>query len=237
MLSFSPCQHRASPWSTPCPHCERIERHRHLRRTNPFIPGKKTPGCEHRGPGQFLPCEQCNPMDYERYVLRRNSREDPITAEQFADDDERIMRAIHEERILRRTPTQISWCLRCGRNICSGDCDSTLFEKEAAMLRGDTPVATSAEEGYSSSETIRPRGILYSPALVRKIETRTRAVQTRRTRIRNRATQTEAEAIPLHAPPPAQRIIYIRKKTMWHLKPTVASVVSVAWNGTYAILW
>ena len=30
---------------------------------------------------------------------------------------------------------------------------------------------------------------------------------------------------------------YIRKKTMWPLKPTVASVVSVTWNGTYGILW
>ena len=107
---------------------------------------------------------------------------------------------------MRRTPTQISWCLHCGRNICSGDCDSTLFEKEAASLRGDTPKAALAEEGYSSSETVRPRDVLYSPALVRKIETRSKAIQTRRSRTRNRATQTEAEAIPLHAPPPVRRI-------------------------------
>ena len=148
-------------------------------------------------------------MEYERYVLRRNSREDPIIAEQFMIDDERIMGAIHAERILRSTLTQISWCLRCGWNICSGDCNSILFEKEAAILRGDTPVAAPAEEGYSSSETIRPREILYSPALVRKIETRTKAIQTRRTRTRNRATQTEAEAIPLHASYPVQRTVYL----------------------------
>ena len=35
----------------------------------------------------------------------------------------------------------------------------------------------------------------------------------------------------------ANRADTIRKKTMWRLKPTVASVVSVAWNGTYGILW
>ena len=144
-------------------------------------------------------------MDYEHHVLRRNSHKDPITIEQFMIDDERITRAIHEERILRRTPTQISW----SRKICSGDCDSTLFEIEAATLRGDTPVATLTEEGYSASETIRPRVILYSPALVRKIEPGTKAIQTRRTRTRNRATQTEAEAIPLYAPSSVKRIVHL----------------------------
>ena len=119
------------------------------------------------------------------------------------------MRAINEERILRRSPTQISWCVRCVQETCSGNCDSVLFETEAATLRGDTPVAAPVEEGYSSSETVRAREVLYSPALLRKIETRTKAIQTRRSQTRNRATQTEAEAIPPHALPSVRRIAYL----------------------------
>ena len=74
--------------------------------------------------------------------------------------------------------------------------------------RGDTPLAAPIEEGYSSSETLRPaqREILYSPALMRKIQTRNAAIQTRRARTRDKGTQTEAEALLLRdQPPPAAR--------------------------------
>ena len=71
------------------------------------------------------------------------------------------------------------------------------YENEASALRGETPKAASAEEGYSSSETIR-REVLYSPTLALKMKNK--ATQTRRPRVRNRATQTEAEAIPLQNP-------------------------------------
>ena len=57
---YPPCQHRANAWETPCPECEKIEKHRFLRRTNPFLLSGLSPACEHRGPGPFLlECSQC----------------------------------------------------------------------------------------------------------------------------------------------------------------------------------
>ena len=76
--SFPPCQHRSLPHAVPCPDCERIERHQYLRRTNPFIPGKKTSACEHRGLGQFLPAANATPwntsaMSYAEIVAKTRS--------------------------------------------------------------------------------------------------------------------------------------------------------------------
>ena len=74
-------------------------------------------------------------------------------------------------------------------------------------------MATPVEEGYSSSETLRPerRQVLYSPGLQRRHETRNTAIQTRKPWVQNRATQTEAEALPLLTPAPirVQRIIHL----------------------------
>ena len=79
------------------------------------------------------------------------------------------------------------------------------------MLRGETPRAASLEEGYSSSETIRAekREVLYSPALVRKIENRNKAIRTKRSRRQSRATQTETEVILLHASRRVIRAVYL----------------------------
>ena len=168
--SFPPGQHQALTYSIPCQHWEQIERHRFLRRMHPFIPGGIAPTCEHCGAGDFLRCEKFQPEDYEQYVLRRNSHEDPISTRQFEIDDERIMRGINKERMLLRSPTQTSWCIPGSQGICLGYYNSALFETEAVTLRGDTPVAAPVEEGYFSSETMRAREVLYSPALVRKLQ-------------------------------------------------------------------
>ena len=131
-----------------------------------------------------------------------------VTTRRFAAYDAEIEQAVREGRIFQWQPTQITWCTHSQRELCAGDCSSTAFEVEAATLRGDTPRAAPVEEGYSSSETIRPerRQVLYSPALQRRHEVKNAAIQTRRHRVDNKGTQTEAEALPLLAPaPPALR--------------------------------
>ena len=111
----------------------------------------------------------------------------------------------------RRQPTQITWCAHCRQENCVSNCSTTAFEDEAAKLRGDTPKAAPIEEGYSSSETLHQgrREILYSPALARKMQTRNTAVPTRRPRVKSQATQTEAEALPLHVSPLGPRMVYL----------------------------
>ena len=158
-----------------------------------------------------MPCDSCQEEEYDQYVRCRLLAENaaPFPANHFAAYELEVEKAEKEKRIFQRRPTPITWCTHCKQNYCTEDCGTTRFDREADTLRGDTPIAAPAEEGYSSSETVRPRGILYSPALVRKIETRNKAVQTRKSRTRNRATQTEAEAIPLRAPPHATRVIYL----------------------------
>ena len=151
-----------------------------------------------KGPGYFcLACPQCQEEKYEQYVTRRLAAEnrEPFPTDPYANYKTEVQKAVEEKRILRPHPTPITWCIRCNQERCKEGCGSALFEREPATLRSETPVAAPAEEGYSSSETIWPRGVLYSTALVRKIETRNKAVQTGRPRTRNRATQTEAEAL------------------------------------------
>ena len=180
--SYPPCQHRARPQPVPCPHCEASALHRKLRQTLTL----------HHGP-------------------RPNHPPRPVATRRFAAYDAEAERAVREGRIFQRLPTQITWCSHCQREYCAGDCSSTAFEIEAANLRGDTPRAAPAEEGYSSSETLRPeRGqVLYSPALQRRHEVRNAAIQTRKPRVQNKATQTEAEALLLPTPAPiaVQRIV------------------------------
>ena len=158
----------------------------------------------------FLSMPQCQEEKYEQYVTRRLAAEnrEPFPTDRYANYEAEVQKAGEKKRILRRQPTPITWCIRCNQERCKEGCGSGLFEREAATLRGDTPVAAPAEEGYSSSETIRPRGVLYSTALVQKIETRNKAVQTGRPRTRNKATQTEAEALPLQNRPfPSVRLL------------------------------
>ena len=123
----------------------------------------------------------------------------PVATRRFTAYDAEAGRAVQEGRIFQRQPTQITWCTHCQREYCAGDCSSTAFENEAAILRGDTPRAAPAEEGYSSSETLRPgrREVLYSPALQRRHEVRNAAGQTKKPRVQSKATQTEAEALTL----------------------------------------
>ena len=182
--SYPPCKHRSRTWTTPCPHCEADALHRKLRQTLTL----------HHGP-------------------RPNQPPRPVATRRFAAYDAEVETAVREGRIFQRQPTQITWCTYCQREYCAGDCSSTAFENEAATLRGDTPKAAPAEAGYSSSETLRPerRQVLYSPALQRRHEAKNAAIQTRKPRVQNRATQTEAEALPLLTPAPLalQRIIHL----------------------------
>ena len=142
---------------------------------------------------------------------RPNQPPRPVTTRRFAAYDAEAEQAVREGRIFKRQPTQITWCTHCQREYCAGDCSSTAFEKLAATLRGDTPTAAPVEEGYSSSEKLRPerRQVLYSPALQRRHKVKNAAIQTRKPRVQSRATQTEAEALPLPTPAPLalQRII------------------------------
>ena len=144
---------------------------------------------------------------------RPNHPPQPVATRRFAAYDAEAERAVREGRIFQWQPTQITWCSHCQREYCASDCSSTAFEIEAANLHGETPRAAPAEEGYSSSETLRPeRGqVLYSPALQRRHEVRKVAIQTRKPRVQNKATQTEAEALLLPTPAPiaVQRIILL----------------------------
>ena len=209
--SYPPCQHRARPQSVPCGHCAKINHHRTLRQTISLTNGFNSPACEHRGAGFLLPCDNCQEEKYDQYVRCRLLAENaaPFPADHFAAYEAEVRKAEKEKRIFQRRPTPITWCIRCNQDHCTEDCGTTRFEKEAEVVRGDTPIAAPIEEGYSSSETVRQQKILYSPALVRKIETRNRAIQTKQSRTRNRATQTEAEAIPLHAPSYVTRVAYL----------------------------
>ena len=209
--SYPPCQHRARPQSIPCGHCAKINHHRALRQTVSLTDGFDSPACEHRGAGFFLPGNDCQEEKYDQYVRCRLLAENaaPLPTDHFAAYEAEVEKAEREKRIFQRRPTPITWCIRCKQEHCKEDCGSPCFNKEEAALRGDTPIATLAKEGYSSSETVRPREILYSPALVQKIETRNKAIQTRKSRTRNRATQTEAQAIPLNAPLFANRLTYL----------------------------
>ena len=136
------------------------------------------------------------------YGPRPNHLPRPVATRRFAAYDAEAEQAVREGQIFKRQPTQITWCTHCRQEYCGGDCSSTAFESEATYLRGDTPIAAPVEEGYSSSETLRPvrRQVLYSPALQRRHEVKNAAIQTRKPRVQSRATQTEAEAIPLLTP-------------------------------------
>ena len=135
----------------------------------------------------------------------------PVTAKLFGTYEAEVDKAVQEGRIFKRQPTQITWCTHCQREYCAGECSTTAFEHEAANLRGDTPKAPRVEEGYSSSETLRPerRQVLYSPALQGRHEVRNAAIQTKKPLVRSKGTQTEAEALPLptHEPLALQGII------------------------------
>ena len=180
--SHPPCQHRARPQPVPCPHCEANALHRKLRQTMTLYHGPRP---------------------------RQPPR--PVAARRFDAYETEVEKAAQEGRIFNRQPAQITWCTHCQREYCAGDCSSTAFEEEAATLRGDTPRAAPAEDGYSSSETLRPerRQVLYFPALQRRHEVKNAAIQTRKPRVQNRATQTEAETLPLPTPAPLslQRIV------------------------------
>ena len=180
--SYAPCQHRARSQSTPCPHCEANSLHRRLRQTLTL----------YHGP-------------------RHNQPPRSVSTRRFTAYDEEAERAVREERIFRRQPTQITWCAHCRQENCVSNCSTTAFEDEAAKLRGDTPKAAPIEEGYSSSETLRPgrREILYSPALARKMRSRNAAIQTKQPRVRNQATQTEVETLPLRALPLIGQLVYL----------------------------
>ena len=168
---------------------------------------RKSPACEHRGPGYLLPCSSCTKRDYEAYVRRANpllahppqtQEPDRTPAPRFTRYEYLVAAAQKEERIFHRQPNPITWCISCEAEDCGEGCEA--YEEEATGLRGETPKAATAEEGYSSSETVRKneRKILYSPALALKMKNK--AIQTRRPHVRDRATQTEAEAIPLQNP-------------------------------------
>ena len=135
----------------------------------------------------------------------------PVRTSCVAADDAEAERADRAGRIFQRQPTQITWCTHCQREYCDSDCSVSAFETEAATLRGDPPRAAAAEEGYSSTETLRPvrLQVLYSPSLQRRHEVKNAAIQTRKPRVQSGATQTEAEALPLPTPAPLalQRII------------------------------
>ena len=180
--SYPPCQHLSWSWTTPCPHCEADALHRKLRQTLTL----------HHWP-------------------RPNQPPRPVTTRRIAAYDAEAEKVVREKRILHRQPTQSIWCTHCQREYCAGDCSSTTSENEAAILRGDTPRAAPVEEGYSSSETLRPerRRVPYSPAIQRRHEVKNAAIQTRKPRVQNRSTQTEAEALPppTHAPLAVQEII------------------------------
>ena len=209
--SYPPCPHRARPQSVPCGHCAKINDHHALRPTISLTNGINFPACEHQGEGFLLPCDNCQEEKNDQYVRCRLLAENaaPFPADHFASYEVEVEKAEKEKRIFQRRPTPITWCIPCKQDHCKEDCGTVGFNREADALRGDTPVAVPAEEEYSSSETIRLREILYSPALVRKIETRNKAVQTKRSRTRNRATQTETEVIPPHASRHVIRIIYL----------------------------
>ena len=142
---------------------------------------------------------------------RPNQPPRPVHTSRLSTDDVEAESAVREGRIFQRKPMQITWCTHYQREYCAGDCSSTTFETEAATLRGDTPRAAPAEEGYSSSETLRPerRQVLYSPALQPRHEVRNAAIQTKRPRVQSKGTQTEAKALPLPTPAPlaVQKIV------------------------------
>ena len=180
--SYPPCQHQSRTKSIPCPHCGANALHRKLRQTVTLYHGPR--------PNQPLR---------------------PVSTECFATCETEVQQAVQEGRIFQRQPTQIMWCIHCQREYCAGDCSSTAIETQAATLRDNTPKAALVEEGYSSSEMLRPERwqVLYSPALQRRQEIKNAAIQTRKPRVQSRETQTAAEALPLPTPAPLalQRII------------------------------
>ena len=220
---FAPCRHRRrntsrENFTTPCYWCVKEDRHRFLRTTGPLLLDEKirgAPACEHRSPGYLLPCSSCTKKDYLMYVQRLNpllaqslqDKADEATPVGYTRYENLVEAAQKEGRIFRRQPTPITWCTSCHAMRCKEGCGK--YEEEASALRGETPKAASVEEGYSSSETIRAdkREVLYSPALALRMKNK--AIQTRRPHVRDRATQTEAEAIPLRKPSRPGRIIYL----------------------------
>ena len=217
---FAPCRHRRrnasrENFTTPCYWCVKEDRHRFLRTTSPLLLDeniRRSPACEHRSPGYLLPCSSCTNKDYMTYVRRVN----PLLAQSLQDKADRapptgytryedlVEAAQKEGGIFRRQPTPITWCTSCRAMRCKEGCER--YEEEASALRGETPKAASVEEKYSSSETIRAdkKEILYSPALTLKMKNK--ANQTRRPYVHDKATQTEAEAIPLRNPSRPGRI-------------------------------
>ena len=201
---------------TPCYTCVKKDRHRFLRTAGPLLLNpdiRKSPACEHRSPGFLLPCSSCVKKDYELYAHRTN----PLLAQpprtQITDEtlptrltryEDLVAAAQKEESIFRRQPTPVTWCICCDAARCREGCAT--YEGEALALRGETPKAASIEEGYSSSETVRAdkKEVLYSPALALKMKNK--AIQTRRPHVRDRATQTEVETIPLRNPSRPKRI-------------------------------
>ena len=160
---------------------ERGERHLRQKRP-PSLPShccslildpdtRKSPACEPRGLGFLLPCSSCVERDYEQCARRNNpllagstcmQALHKTSAPKFTRYEDLVEAAQREERIFRRQPTPITWCISCHATRCREGC--AMYEMEASAMRGQTPKAAPIEEGYSSSETVRAetREVLYS---------------------------------------------------------------------------
>ena len=157
----------------------------------------------------------------------------PAFTRKFMRYEDLVEAAHKEERIFHRQPTPINWCISCQATRCKEGCSS--YENEAMILRGNTPKAATIEKGYSSSETVRARTreVLYSPALQEAVKKRNAAIQTRKSRGRDKSTQTEAEAFPLPGKPllRAKSLVYL---VLFLFVTNLALALIAATPGAYA---
>ena len=59
---------------------------------------------------------------------RPNQPPRPVITKRFTAYEAEAEEAVRKERIFKRQPMLITWCIHCQREYCAGDCSTTSFE-------------------------------------------------------------------------------------------------------------